>query len=128
MKDLYDYLARLCGITRNCEFRFVGNAALLQSDTMWAWYGLVCDLINYARADDEDVRLIVKLMQPPCLFSVSVSADNDSLNKHLDEYPAEILTKLGKLDIANGRVYTYKKEDGGSGITIDAPEGYAPES
>lgn len=128
MKDLYYYLARLCSLTRNCEFRFVGKIVPLPSDTVWAWYNLVCDLINHARANDEDVRLIVKLTQPPCLFSVSVYADNDSLNRPLDEYPAEILTKLGKLDIANGRIYTYKKEDGGSGITIDAPEGYAPES
>lgn len=128
MEDLYYHLARLCGLTRNCEFRFVGKIVLLPSATVWAWYDLVCALINYAHAEDEDVRLIVKLTQPPCLLSVSVYADNDSLNKHLDEYPAEILTKLGKLDIANGRVYTYKKEDGGSGITIDAPEGYAPES
>lgn len=122
MKDLYYHLARLCGITRNCEFYFVGNVAPLPSATMWAWYDLVCDLINHACADDEDVQLTVKLTQPPCSFSVSVSADNDSLGRCLDEYPAEILTKLRKLGIASRNVHTYKKEDGGSGITIDAPE------
>ena len=71
MKDLYHHLSVLCGITRNCDFRFVGNVALLPSDTVRKWHDLVRDLINYARTDNKDVLLTAQLLQAPCLFSVS---------------------------------------------------------
>lgn len=126
MKDLRYHLAELCGIIRNCDFRFVGNVAPLPSDVMWQWHDLVRDLINLARTDDDDVRLTVKLTQPPCLFSVSVSADNGNLGKHPDEYPTEIRMKWNKLGIVSSDVHTYVTDEPSSGIMIDAPGDSVP--
>lgn len=119
MKTLRYYLTELCGITLYCDFRFIGSAAPLPEKMMWKWYDLVCDLINYARTDNKDVPLTVQLLQAPCLFSVSVYADNDSFGKYLDEYPTHILVKLGKLGIVSSDVNTHNSV-GGSGIMIYA--------
>lgn len=76
MKGLRYYLAELCDITRNWDFRFIGYVAPLPAKTMWQWYDLVCDLINYARILGKYVQLKLELMQAPSLFSfVSVSGN-----------------------------------------------------
>ena len=122
MKDLRYYLAELCGITLHCDFRFTGSAAPLPSATMWQWYDLACALINHARAANEDARLTVQLLQAPCLFSLSVYADNDSFRKYLDEYPTDILMKRAELDITRSDIQIHGNGDGegGSGIAMYA--------
>lgn len=119
MHDLRHYLSEMCGVTLCCDFRFIGSAAPLPAKTMWQWYDLVCDLINHARTGNKYVPVKILLAQAPCLFSVSVCADNGSFGKYLDEYPAHILMKLGKLGLASGDIQIHTWENG-SGIMIYA--------
>lgn len=119
MHDLSHYLTELCGVTPCCDFRFMGSAAPLPSDTMWRWCGLVCELINHARTDDKDVRQTVQPAQAPGPFSVSVYTDNDSLGKYLDEYPADTLIRWA-MPGGTSPDTDIHKWNGGSGIMIHA--------
>lgn len=119
MKSLRYYLSELCGISLYCDFRFIGIAAPLFPETTWKWYDLVCDLINFARANDKYIPLEIQLTQAPCLFSVSIYAGNNRFGRYLNEYPMDILIRLTMLGLVSSDIQILDFE-GGSGIMIIA--------
>lgn len=69
--------------------------------------------------DNKYAPLKIQLAQAPCLFSVSVLVENNNFGKYLDEYPLQILMKLGALGLPSSDIQIHKWENG-SGIMIYA--------